>query len=89
MVTKLQREGAGLTLGRRVQDPERQLWVGGSVDPGPSSWSWLQEAVTREKFSPLGTPLGVYATPTAQSRALPLPLPQALGPHSLFCATQE
>lgn len=44
-VTERSKEGTGLTQGRREQGPEHQLWAGQSVDPGPGSWSWLQEAV--------------------------------------------
>lgn len=93
-VTKSQRmlkEGAGLTQGCRVQGPGRQLWAGGSVDPWPGSWSWLQEAATaqEELILPETLPGRHYAPrapPAAQSRTAPIRTP---GPHSLLSATQE
>lgn len=61
---RISKDEAGLTRGRRVQGPERQMGAGRSADPGPGSWSRLQEAVAvGEELTPPEGLLGAYAPP--------------------------
>lgn len=86
-VTKSQRmlkEGAGLTRGCRVQGPGRQLWAGGSVDPWPGSWSWLQEAATVQEVNSSRKPprqtLCSPSSPSCTEQNCPHPNPRSSQP---------